>query len=408
MELLRNCPKRNSLLFDDLPTDLLSFLFSFLSPKQLCCLDSAILNHTFRPRFHSALIQRFQMESNFVENTLSLKLRARWYLCRTIPIIALELFDVPCPTEIICEMILTNSNCLKEIGFSRVSLEDRDTLALCECINLKKVKIVRCPGLCVDSTFRNFSSLEDLHLDNVPFSKLTAEIISQHCHSLKSLNLSNLDHVGDEELRILVEGCPSLHILNIYFLQNITEKSVRMLMSHRPQISSIGIKTCYQVRIEGILLLLKEICIPTIFNCDEEESLQISALENLTFALRESYRDFTSVNNFLTSESLLPRLLELLTIKRGMLSSIISFCRVLVENVQSSLVVDVGVVPTLIPHFNSFESSLRMKFIRFLGILFSKTDCGPHLLASGILSIFRPQLLKVNSPPPLSSPPSSH
>jgi hypothetical protein len=385
-----------------LPTDILPFLFSFLSPKELCCLDSAILNHTDRPLFLSALIQRFtNTDSEFFGFSFggdSLVLKFRWYLCRNIPITNLSLHYIDaCPEG----MISLNSKSLKEITFFEATLDEEDVLALAQCSNLKKFELYRCslpPNFHVASILQNLTTLEDLDLENVSFSRPTAEIISQHCRSLKFLQFSNLDGVGDDELRVLVEGCPSLCSLSLSYLDNITEESVSMLRNHRPRIPSIGIRYCERVRLESVMSLLREIAIPTIFHNDDDEELQISALKNLSFSIGyTSTEDSLSIENFLTQETLLQRLGSLLASRIRIWSDVFPFFRSVAENGYHSVMVDAAVIPTLIDFFNLFDISGRSKLFQLLELLTSKTNCHCHLLSSGILSIFRPHLLNVRA-----------
>jgi hypothetical protein len=125
------------------PSDLLPFIFSFLSPKELWCLDSAILNYTDRPLFLSALIQRFTNESKFVGKTDSSKSKSQWDLCRRIPITSLDFHSIPCPEE----MISMNTNSLHEIILQNSKMEDEVILALGQCSNFKYFTILNCSFL---------------------------------------------------------------------------------------------------------------------------------------------------------------------------------------------------------------------------------------------------------------------
>jgi hypothetical protein len=242
-------------------------------------------------------------------------------------------------------------------------------------------------------------------LSPVPFSTVTAETISRYCRSLKALKLSNISSVGDAELLLLVEGCPFLRCLTLSFLPNLSEESMRMLKSHRPRIASIGICDCDGMNLESVLSLLRESTIPTIFNSDNNEELRISALENLTHSIpySDNYENL-QISEFLASESLLERLVELLVHKKNRFVSysLIRFLDDLVERGYHQFVVSVGVVPTLIQNCNSFnERELNLQF-DFLESLSSHRHCQQHLLTSGVLSLFRPhlfQLLKVVESP---------
>jgi hypothetical protein len=386
-----------------LPTDVLTFIFFFLSPKELCCLDSAILNHTDRSLFLSALIQRFQEESAFVGNRNdSLESKSCWYLSRRIPITIINLDHVQCPDG----MILLNSNYLKSLILNNAPMEMvEDALALNRCANLKTLKL--CDSFPVNfdgsSIQLNLPHLEELELNVVPFSRQTAEIISQHCQSLKSLRLVYLAGVGDEELRILVEGCSSLRSLKLWTLPDITDESVSLLMNHRPRISSIGIRYC-RVDIDSVMSLLKETTIPTILNADED--LQIDALTNFSCSIPNSTRiDISDVTELLSHESLLERLVGHLSVRNRVRAAAISFFADLAEKGHNWLVFARDVVPVLVHHCDSFDDCEIRDYLRLLANLSSTYDFGHHLLTSGILSLFRPlrlQLLKVICHPSLS------
>jgi hypothetical protein len=369
-----------------LPTDLLPFIFSFLSSKELCCLDSAILNHANRPVFLSALIQRFTKESLFNgEDNASFELVTRWYLCRRIPITDLTLDNVPYPKGL-------NFIYLKSILLYDINLHDEDLLVISQCSNLKKLDIYGCsfpPHFDISSLLEGLSSLEQLELDYVPFSTLTVEIICRHCQSLKSLELSSLDSVGDDELRLLLEGCPSLHSLRLLSLP-ISQESVIMLRNC--QILSIGIRYCEGVSLESVLSLLKEVTIPTIFNSDATQELQISALGALHFSIPYTPQsEIPQISEFLTNESLLKRLVELLAHKNRFRNTLIDFLNHIARSGYHRLVVAAGVVPVLVRHFESFrenEEELRFAFL-LLQLLSFKSIYQQHLLTSGVLSIFR-------------------
>jgi hypothetical protein len=387
-----------------LPTDLLTLIFFYLSPKELCVLDSSILNHTYRPLFLSSLVQRFRKESDFIRSKygkFSLQSETRWYICRGIPITTLSLFDVSCPER----MIAMNSNSLKDITFWKATMVDDDTLALGQCSNLKRITFHGCslpPNSDLTSILQHLTRLEELKLHQVPFSRSTASIISQHCRLLKDLQLSSLNDLGDHELRVLVEGCPSLRSLRLVQLRSITEESVKMLKNRHPQISSIGIRSCQRVRFESVLSLLREITIPTIF-LNEDENLQISAVDNFSSCLPSfaSTEGGDLIQDLLTHEFLLERMVGLLASRNRVRPRVIDLFRQLVRNGNHDLVVNAGVVPALIHHFEPINEDEVFSSLLLLQTLSSKTNHQHCLLTSGVLSIFRPhrlQLLKVRKP----------
>jgi Leucine-rich repeat (LRR) protein len=391
---------KNLLFLYSLPTDLLPFLFSFLSPKELCSLDSAILNHTDRPLFLSALIQRFtNTKSELICDTESCESKARWYLCRCIPVTTLSLSEVPCPAGVIS----MNYKCLQEIKIRMTTLAEEDALALCQCLNLKRLEFsssLLLSNFDLASIIQNLANLEDLALSGVAFSRVTAEMISQHCRSLKCINLSIVEGLGDDELRVLVEGCPSLRSLRLSYL-DITEESVRMLRDHRPRISLIGILYCERVRSESVLSLLRETTIPTILNNNDDEELLLFGVDNLAVSIpchfHPSPEGEIFVTNLLTHDLLLQRLVDLLALRNGVRQSLIDFFRRVVHksNDHDRLMVAVGVVPVLLRDFDSFCEGEIFSSLSFLNDLCSKTNLQHHLLTSGVLSLYRPHRLQV-------------
>jgi DNA-binding CsgD family transcriptional regulator len=382
----------NSLFFS-IPSDLFPLIFSFLSPKELCCLDSAILNHANRPIFLSALIQRFTKESIFVESSEDLMMpHACWYLYRRIPVTALDIHHVLCH-----DILSMNSNSLKEISLCKVILEDEDILALGQCLNLKKLGFFHCPcpdNLDIDLLLNTLTNLEDLELYEMPFSELTAEIISRNCRSLKSLYLSSLSYVEDDDLRLLVEGCPLLRSLTLYFL-DISEESVQMLRNHRPRIPSIGIFGCEEVSFLSVGSLLNETTIPTIFDSDTDDELKISAIKNLCYSIR-SFPDFerTDILAFLSRDSLLQRLIELFPLKKQFRLDLLILFRWVTKGKFYHLMVDSGIAPLLIQYFDSLN---EMEMSQCLLLLHADTCTASfhrHFLTCGVLSIFRPNRIR--------------
>jgi hypothetical protein len=374
-----------------LPTDLLPFIFSFLSSKELCCLDSSILNHTDRPIFLSALIQRFTKKSNFVESSLGhipRKSKAHWYLRRRIPITSLDCQYIPCSKG----MISTNINYLTDVSISGGILEDEDALALGNCLNLKSLALQRSsPNLHISSILPNLSNLESLELSGITLSRTNIEIISGCCQSLKTLNLSSLVGVGDEELRILVEGFPILRSLRLCYL-DITEESVRMLRNHRPQIPSIGISGCEGVSVESVLVLLGDVTIPTILDEAGGFELQDSAFFNFCISI-ESFVDEESdqMRSFISRNSLLERLISHVSAGKGPKDSALAVLEAICSRGCDRQLVGAGVVPLLVRLFNSFDDSEKSYSLM---ILLDLSNFPQHFFTSGVLSLFRPHLIR--------------
>jgi hypothetical protein len=385
--------RANSSLLFSLPTNILQYIFTFFISKELCSIDSAILNHTYRPIFLSALIQRFQDDRSSLLGSqyYPFELEARWYLCRRIPIAILTLNYHPCPKG----MISMNSNFLEELVLVKVTLSHQDILGLGQCFNLKKLSLSSCSFPSNDqitSVFANLSSLDGLEFCHFTMTRSDVEAMSRFCRSLKSLYLGQVKGVRDDELRILVEGCPALLCLRLTRLA-ITDKSVQMLLNHRPQIESIGIINCDDVSWESVLSLLKEITIPNLFTIKDEEFI-ISAMDNLLISTGSLENAF----DLITCHSLLHRLVELYS----RVNSCPVRARVLVFMLQvskwgySDQVIESGIVPVVIQLFDSLDEEAKSCSL----LLFTAKLLQPHhshLLSAGILSIFRPQLLDVRS-----------
>jgi hypothetical protein len=378
---------KNCFVLFSLPSDLLPFIFSFLSPKELCCFDSAILNHTDRPLFLSALIQRFKQESELIgEDKYSLESKAHWYLCRRVPITSLFLQNVPCPKGIIS----MNSEYLKEIRLCRTTVDDETALAFAQCSKLKKLRLAHCSplsGFNLDLILQNTTTLEKLLLENVSFSRTTAEIISRHCRSLKDLQLSSVHGVGDEELRLVVEGCPHLRSLHCFALA-ITEDSVAMLMNHHPRILSIGIQS-HRVSVASMLSLLKKFTIPTLFDFAGDQELCISALVNLTDSIPFSPSSENPLFlEALSRESLLERMMKLLSPRNPVSPYVIIFFCILARKGYHRVVAESGFVSLVIRDFKLFPQSIIGLCLNLFQDL-SKPTSQRRLLTSGFLSLFR-------------------
>jgi hypothetical protein len=381
--------ERNTTLFT-LPSDLLPFIFSFLRPKELCCLDSAILNHTDRTLFLSALLQRFTKKSLFHGTADSYYTEINWYLCRRIPITSLTLNEIR-PSG----LIAMNSTSIQEINLEKVILTEEDALGLVHCSNVTHLNfddILIPTNFDISSIFQNLTNLEHLALSDAPVSSRTAHMISQNCQSLKNLQILNVAGVGDEELRILVEGCHALRSLRLAFL-NLTDNSMRMLMSHRPGIQSFGIFECQGVSVQSVLSLLREINVPTIFNSAGEE-FSLDALMNLTFSIPDLGRD--SDNLYLQFlQSLINPFVELLSRRQLTQYALIYYFSHLAYCGYHRLLVEGGVVPIMVRHFSSYDRGEIEFCTSLFQILSSKPSCQQHLLTSGVLSIFRRCLLQL-------------
>jgi hypothetical protein len=377
-----------------LPIDLLQFIFTFLSVKELCYLDSAILNCTDRPHLLATLARShvwFGGIDTFMES------KTKWFLCRRVHVTDLYLHKVPCPNG----LISFNSNYLQQIACYRIVFNDAEFFALTQCSRLKKIDLDECSFPVtseISLIFQNFTNLEELRLQRVPFTRSAVEAIARYCQSLKYLEISYLDNVGDDELRCLVYGCPYLRTLKLCGL-DITDESTRMLFHHGSQIRSVGINDCTGVRSESVLSLLREFNIPQIFNHDIE-NLQISALEGFTFSIPFSRYSHLNLHfiDFLSQGSLLKQLAEFFSLEnsRSLQITLILFFSQLTNYGYSGSVVESGVVSKIIPNFSSFDDLQRQLSIQIFQEL-SSDNYHRHLLSSGILSIVRSHLLQVRT-----------
>jgi hypothetical protein len=282
-------------------------------------------------------------------------------------------------------------------------MEDKVIFALGQCLNLKNFTILNCsfPPSDLSSILQNLTHLKKLTLEQIPLHRRFIGTVCRHCLDLKYLHLASVSGIRDEDLRLLVESCPSLRSLRLLSLENISEKSVSMLINYRPQIASIGISRCGKVSGESVLSLLKEITIPTIFNSEEDEELRISALENLDSSIQYVYLlEGPRICEFFCRESLLERLVELLALGNQQQSELIAFFYSLVQKGYHRLVVKAGVIPILVHHCNSLHEKDFCRTISLLIALHCHSNHHQYLLASGVLSFFRPHrhlLLKVSS-----------
>jgi hypothetical protein len=271
-----------------------------------------------------------------------------------------------------------------------------DLHALGKCVDLKTLTLFECffpDDFKISLIFKNLTKLENLNLCEMSLSRADVETISQSCQLLRSLNLSSVRGIGDKELRYLVEGCPSVRSLGLYNL-SISDESVRMLLNNKPRIASIGLH-CEEVSTERSLSLLKEINIPTILDSDDEE-LQSFALDTFRHMVSHTYLHHDSVlTDIFSHNSLLERLLKILADSADDPFCILEIFENVVPRLSDSLVVNAGVVPVLIRLFDSFGPCARFSTM----LLFDELSMTPthdrHLLTSGVLSLFRTELLQV-------------
>jgi hypothetical protein len=380
-----------ALLFS-IPTEILEFVFSFLVPIELCVLDSAILNHKTRPHFLTALQRRFHKKSLFDTDDLdSLDSQALWYLSRRIPITDLVLRGI-FPEGIVS----TNSYSLIEFTVIETDLSQECLAALQQCVNISKVHLENCNTKFEIGFFlRNLAHLRELHLHQFTLSKTAIDILSTSCRYLKCLTLLYVDGVGDAELRSLLQGCPALCSLKFCSLE-ITNESVQMLVNYQPQIPSIGICDCDRVNLENVLTLLEEITIPTIFS-NKNEMLRRSALQALVFSLPYLYSEpHRQVIRLLSHKSLLKRLVELVSLNNSVRDDVFSLFTAMLDRGYLHPVVDSGIIPAIIRHFDSFHEIEQMRVVSILATISAEVQYRHIVLSSGVLSIFRSRLIQGN------------
>jgi hypothetical protein len=281
-----------------------------------------------------------------------------------------------------------NSTYLKDINLKNVTLNQADVHALGQCSNVKKFTLFGClfpPTFEMAlSILQHLNSLEYLDLHGGWFSMSAVDVLIRCCRSVKSIRLSMVQGMGDDEVFCLVQGCHALRSLSLTSV-NITNESVRMLMNDHPQIPSIGITDCVRVSWINVLEMLRKITIPQIFMNDNPE-IQNSALENLTLSVPSFFEEESEL---LFQNSLLERLVELLQVNKEVRSSILSFFLKVSWEDFYQLVVDAGAVPVIIRLFNSFEDMERYYSLSLLESLSAHDNLHQHLFSSGVLSIIR-------------------
>jgi hypothetical protein len=367
-----------SLLFT-LPTDLLPTIFSFLFPKELCCLDSAILNHTDRPIFLSTLIQSFKNGSYFGAHKYQssyLESMARWYICRQIPITILKLYGLTCPKG----LIAMNCNYLEEISLLEVNLHSEDDLGRCVHLRILTFGLCQLPPICVRRSGSN-------DICDLPGC----------CLSLNSLKLTCIAGLRDEELRILVENCHALNSLSLSGLDTITVTSVGMLLNHRPRIPSVGIYACQRLSWDIIISLLREITIPTILDDALDEDLRTSAIMNLSFSFPRSSSTDSHFIDLLSHDSLLEQLIQLLSVKNKVRQKILTLLVDRMSHEHPHLIFEARAAHTIVLNFHSFNDEEKVQAVRLLYFLSDTPKYRQHLLSCGVLSLFRTHLLTVTT-----------
>jgi hypothetical protein len=391
-----------------LPGDLLPMIFSFLSPKELCCLDSAVLNHTDRPIFLSALIQSFQTgKSDFELNgsgkkkkvySCFCKVYSRWYLCRRIPIKKLVIEEFSCPKG----MISMNSTSLQFINLSNPPvLDPEDLFAIHQCTNLKHFYFhgVSFPAdFDIASIYQNLTCLETLELGDIPFSRSATEAICR-CRSLKLLELSFLKDFGDDDLRLLIEDLPSsIHLLKLNSL-GITDESLRMLISRHPRLPAIAIRDDDEdatLSWDAFFSYLQVFTIPQVFN-DENPESQFCSMVTLrdTASFNSPFSD-DQISALFEIDNLLMRLVELLSThyreKLGFF--IVQFFALAAEHGYHRVLADIGALSAVVCF--SLEGEYIGQSLQFLKSFLVHNDCHFQLLTSGVLSLYRHKVSHLN------------
>jgi hypothetical protein len=304
------------------------------------------------------------------------------------------LVAINCPNG----LISINSNHLQEVHLFRASLSPKETLGLAQCSSLKNLFLDRCDfpdHFDLSSIFRNFPHLEVLDLIDVSFSRMTVQTISRDCQRLKSLSLIRVDGIGDDELLCLVGGCQKLRTLKLFSL-DITDATLLMLINHHPRIPSIEIGSCQLVSVDSAMRLLREITIPQIFNT-EDPDLRDSAIQTLTFSIPFTFTfpfaPNPAVIEFLSSNPLLERLVGMLSLNESIRTKIVSLFQNVARCGYQNFVIDAGAIPVILTTFHSF--SPYEKYNSFLLFHILTTSNPHHLLTTGVLSIFQPDLLQV-------------
>jgi hypothetical protein len=374
-----------------LPNDLLVFLFLYLREKELCCLDSAILNHPERTLFLSVLRQRFREGSCMISILVkSWESKCRWFLRRNIPISFLLCCKTDCLEE---EMISMNSSTLTTINLNGCSITHKNALALGHCSKLKSLNLKHCSlplGFDIASIFATLTTLEDFKLDQGSFNGIAVENLSRYCSSLKFLSLSTVVGFGDDDLRCLVDGCHSLCSLTLSHV-SITDESVRIILEHHRRIPTVGINFCDGVNLERISRLLRETTVPQLFGSNVK--IQLAAIANFSFSIPFHHPDSTvQTIELISDDSLLVRMVEHLSSNAQLRPKVMDFIWHFCRCGGFLIIVNFGIPSILFQHLNSFDECELMGVFVILQFLLDHVNYHEYILSSGFLSIFRTRI----------------
>ena len=251
-----------------LPIDMFKLeLLPYLTLYDIVRLDSAVMNHEYRPQF----LDKISGGILRGENVTYLKgILLEWLHTRRIYLINVVLshhlyyLNIFKYTE---HIVIKDSDLLshRENGRSsyfsnNIYISQADVTAVCEqCMNLKSLIIENCGGFnsCIMLISTQLTGLVYLHLGNCSTYITDDSIISicTHCAGLLSLYLDHCYDLTDTSIAAISVYCAGLHSLKLVSGLRITDASIISISIHCILLRTVYLPNCNKITDTSIIFL---------------------------------------------------------------------------------------------------------------------------------------------------------
>lgn len=386
-----------------LPNDLWFPVLNYLIPKDVCGLDSALLNHSLRSIFLQVLPTYFRENPPcLLVPSYSHELVLQWYDARNIALSSLHIqFQVRGKLSYFTDVprfFLKYHLSLKHINinlsfYCRGELVPQGFMGLSQCTQLESLQIhfyIFFPPspLVVPNIFKSLINLQTLSLSGVCIEETSLEALCKSGSPMKALAFKDYWFLDDRNLSGLLLSFPSLTSLSLNNVE-ITDQSVKMLMNMCPRIKSIEIRICTMVSRGCLASFVRDISIPHILNESDTEVSICSSISTL-LGLMQNYSWTEEEIHHLLSSDLLNQFLthisrtNSLAIRDSMTTVFLEVC----QKGNISTFVESEAIPALLQAQLRFPSTFSEDFYRLLDCLLSKGNYQEYLLQCGVLSSF--------------------
>lgn len=355
-----------------LPSDILLILLAYLFPKDRCLLDSAILNHSYRPIFLQSLFDFYDSPS-YTQSLLLIKQgcpsQIAWHRFRKLSIKRIRIWS---SDETWSDHLRTFQSTLTHISLLSQHLIYSELDILRECPHLQVLEFCQC-RLPASYTFtehiRQFSQVPSIRIEtyfnystDFQYVRTSTVVTGLSFPSIFCLYLTRLN-VVDVELRSIFLACSSLQSLHLIDVA-IEDETLLLLPTICPSLRTVHIRQCERVSFEAMLSILRHYTIPNLMNLDPPKlEVEIDSFrEGLSLIIQ------THSPDVVISRDLMKRLLSLLKphCSSALIRSISSLFYLISMSYFGFFILEFSVLPlffklyTSIPELALLDSILRI------------------------------------------------